>query len=99
MKKSQLKIVKGIRVQNFTSSNYRAVPNQFEIFIPNVGRIFQSYSSTIAIRLFDGSVILDQSRWDYSNTTGRYRNQFLGEGIADTRRKIDSGIYSLEDLN
>ena len=39
------------------------------------------------------------SYWDYSRTTGVYRNQFLGEGIVNTRAKIESGEYKLADLN
>ena len=42
---------------------------------------------------------LDEHYWDYSATTGKYRNQFLGEGIAETRAKIESGEYILIDLN
>ena len=44
-------------------------------------------------------VYLDESDWDYSVTTGKYRNQFLGEGIAETRKKIASGEYKLANLN
>jgi len=42
---------------------------------------------------------LDRNKWDYSVTTGRYRNQFLGETKAETQKKIDSGEYELVDLN
>jgi hypothetical protein len=37
--------------------------------------------------------------WDSSVTTGRYRNQFLGEKLAETRKKIKTGEYTLIDLN
>ena len=42
---------------------------------------------------------MDKNTWDYSRTTGKYRNEFLGEGIAETRAKIKKGIYKLWDLN
>ena len=42
---------------------------------------------------------LDLYDWDYSRTTGKYRNEFLREYIADTRKKIESGEYKLENLN
>jgi len=45
------------------------------------------------------SVYLDCNKWDYSVTTGRYRNQFLGETKKETQAKIDSGEYALVDLN
>ncbi|KKN75879.1 hypothetical protein LCGC14_0375870 [marine sediment metagenome] len=44
-------------------------------------------------------IYLDREMWDYSTTTGRYRNQFLGETKAETQKKIDSGEYILTDLN
>jgi len=86
--------LRGIKVRNMAG-----VPNQFEIDIPGIGTVFQSYHSVIAIRSESGEITLDESDWDYSNTTGRYRNLFLGEGIAETRKKIKSGVYKLADLN
>jgi len=47
----------------------------------------------------DGIIYLDKYSWDYSVTTGKYRNEFLGEGIAETRKKIASGEYILTNLN
>ncbi len=44
-------------------------------------------------------IYLDQKYWNYSNTTGKYRNIFLGETIKDTKAKIKSGEYILTDLN
>ena len=44
-------------------------------------------------------VFLDEYYWDYSRTTGKYRNQFLGEYIDETRSKIKSGEYKLKNLN
>lgn len=74
------------------------VPNQFEIETEN-GRYFQSYDSVIAFIDHAGNVTLDKTYWDYSPTTGKYRNRFLGEGIKETRLKIKSGEYKLSDLN
>ena len=87
-----------ISVRNMTSNAGNEVSNQFIIRTDNA-RIFQSYSSTIAKILNSGQIYLDAYYWDYSVTTGKYRNQFLNEGIADTRKKIDSGEYILTDLN
>jgi hypothetical protein len=44
-------------------------------------------------------VQLDRDKWDYSTTTGKYRDQFLGETKKETQAKIDSGEYILTDLN
>jgi len=79
------------------------------------GQMFQSYNSNIAFiphnrhiasedNTFDGSktlysAYLDKNKWDYSVTTGKYRNQFLNETKKETQKKIDSGEYKLVDLN
>lgn len=89
-----------MRVRNMTSERSgREVANQFEIFDDEGNRFFQSYGSVIAKRERGGRVLLDAHYWDYSRTTGKYRNQFLGEGIEATRKKIESGIYTLTNLN
>jgi hypothetical protein len=74
------------------------VANQFIIYTDE-GNYFQSYDSVIAFIDSSNEVTLDKYCWDYSRTTSKYRNQFLGEGIADTRSKIQSGEYKLADLN
>jgi hypothetical protein len=75
------------------------VANQYTIRTCD-GVFFQSYGSVIAFRDYaTGKITLDESRWDYSRTTGKYRNAFLGENTADTRKKIKSGEYILADLN
>ena len=87
------------KVRQMTSnSSGKPVANQFIIYASD-GNYFQSYNSVIAFRDNNGKITLDSYYWDYSRTTGKYRNQFLGEGIVDTRAKIDSGEYELADLN
>jgi hypothetical protein len=89
-----------MRVQNLTSERSgRPVANQFILTDEQGNTFFQSYRSIIAVRRADGSVELDEDYWDYSVTTGKYRNQFLNERKADTQRKIDAGIYRLTHLN
>jgi hypothetical protein len=87
----------GVSVQNMKSKG-REVANQFEIFA-NDGMYFQSYTSVIAFRPFSGKVVLDVNKWDYSKTTGKYRNLFLRESKKETEAKIKSGEYILADLN
>ena len=79
------------------STRGNKVPNQF-IINNNGEEYFQSYKSIIA-KKSNGKIYLDNIFWDYSVTTGKYRNDFLGEGIAETRKKIASGEYTLTDLN
>ena len=86
-----------MKVENMTSAWGNTVPNQF-IITDNGDEYFQSYRSIIAKRS-KGKIYLDDYYWDYSVTTGKYRNEFLGEGIAETRKKIASGEYILTNLN
>ncbi len=87
-----------MKVQNMTSnSSGREVANQFIIYGDHE-TTFQSYNTIIATKR-DGKVYLDKGMWDYSKTTGRYRNQFLGETKKETERKIKDGVYTLIDLN
>ena len=101
--RTMAKIMDKIKVRNLVSpSSGREVANQFLITIhtaEGVKKVFQSYRSVIAVQDEHGKITLDKYKWDYSATTGKYRNQFLGEGINDTRKKIEAGIYSLADLN
>ena len=90
--------IKKITVSNMESRNGNLVPNQFEIRTEE-GVYFQSYRTIIAFKEYGGSIYLDEEKWDYSTTTGKYRNSFLGEGIAETRKKIKSGEYKLTNLN
>lgn len=65
--------------------------------------VFQSYDSVIVRRTCDACgddfIELDRVYWNYSKTTGKYRNQFLGETKKETEKKIASGEYILTDLN
>ena len=60
--------------------------------------IFVSYGTRIAVKE-NGNVTLDKNTWDYSKTTGKYRNMFLRETKSQTEQKIKQGIYALADLN
>ena len=88
-----------VKVRNMKSSSGRSVANQFEIKTDDATYL-QSYNSVIIKQAHnEGRVYLDEYYWDYSVTTGRYRNMFLGETKKETQAKIDSGEYILTDLN
>lgn len=86
-----------MKVKNLTSVNGNKIANQFEITDGN-RRIFQSYDSVICI-IENGIVTLDECYWNYSVTTSKYRNIFLGESAKETKKKIEEGIYKLAKLN
>jgi hypothetical protein len=85
------------QVSNCTSRNGNKVANQFIIEVNN-SIIFQSYDSVIA-KKENERIFLDEKYWNYSKTTGKYRNLFLGEDKKETQKKIDSGEYVLTNLN
>jgi len=103
-----------MKVSNMISSKGNKVANQFIIadcFIDlskngeygeSYGDMFQSYDSNICFISYDTGhrqVYLDKNYWDYSVTTVKYRNMFLGETKKETEKKIKSGEYKLVDLN
>ena len=97
--------VRHTKVEQMTNRMGKPVVNQFvitEISDYLKRTIFQSYKSIIAMKVDNGDtyqIYLDNDTWDYSSTTGRYRNVFLGEDIHETRKKIKYNEYILVDLN
>ncbi len=86
------------KVSQFDGRN-GSVKNQFTI-TSSEGLYFQSYDSVIVfIPNNGGKIQLDERYWDYSKTTGKYRNQFLREDKKATEAKIKSGQYILTNLN
>ena len=73
-------------------------PNQILIVTPDA-HYFQSYESLIAMRDNKGKIYLDKNYWDYSTTTGKYRNIFLNENKKLTMDKIKNNTYVLVNLN
>ena len=99
-----------MKVQNITSNKGNKIANQFIITEEGRGALgnfikretFQSYETVIAIKTVweDGTKIqLDTNAWDYSVTTGKYRNMFLNETKKETIQKINNGTYILTNLN
>jgi len=89
-----------MKVRNMTNAAGNKTANQY-IVETDEGTYFQSYDTIIIFepRSGGGKTQLDVHKWDCTATTGKYRNLFLGEHIAETRRKIKAGIYELVDLN
>lgn len=87
------------KVENMISHNGNKVPNQFIITDKKGNRYFQSYDTIIAKIDKKGSVTLDKEKWNYSSTTSKYRNLFLGEDTKETKEKIKNKIYKLKNLN
>ena len=84
------------KVENILSNNGKAIPNQFIIYEDNGDITFQSYHSSICQIRNHGALGYDKvvvfgSDWDYSTTTGKYRNKFLmdnGLSILATKKDV-----------
>ena len=89
-----------MKVENMVSNKGNKIAIQFIIYADNGEVFFQSYESVICKKdNKNNKMYLDENKWDYSVTTGKYRNMFLGEAKKETEAKIKSGEYILVDLN
>lgn len=93
-----------VSICNMETSRGGNAANQFEIFYEN-GEMFQSYQSYICVEFYsEGNVAKNFPEkllgkrvlfkdFDYSNTTNKYRCNFLSESGKETKAKIEKGIY------
>ena len=94
-----------MKVNNMVSPRTgREVANQF--IIEGDGKtIFQSYNSTIAVIDWNEHTVKSGEDWNYSNTTGKYRNAFFRDndfsdmadttGIKKVMKKVDEDGVAL----
>ena len=94
-----------IGVEQMTSRSGNVVPNQV-ILSEMSGKTFVSYGSKIVYlsnnRGSDGlplEIIVDETYWDYSRTTGKYRNEFMDMGVQEVRNHIKTGRIKVGNLN
>ena len=86
---------KVVNVENMQSNKGNDIANQFLIY-GNGWTLFQSYNSPIAMVCRGVTYIFKD--WEYSITTGKYRNQFLNETKKETEAKLKSGEYIAVDF-
>jgi len=97
--KNDLNLNQIAKVENFKSNRSgNPIANQFRITLQNGTEIFQSYNSIVAVKV-NGLTFLDRTCWDFSNTTSRYRKEFLNEDTKTTKQKIKDDVYVLMNLN
>ena len=72
------------------------VKNQFVLNDNQGNEYLQSYNSIIVKRDKFNNITLGKN-WDYSNTTGKYRNLYLGETKKETEAKIATGEYKIDN--
>jgi len=85
-------------VENITSSRGNYIPNQFILDFTG-GSLFQSYNSTIVVKLKTTNIYYLGCDWKYSKTTGKYRNLFLCNELKDVKADLKTGkAVLIEDL-
>ena len=92
-----------IGLRPMTSRGGNDLANQ-QIMFDVTGETFVSYGSKIAYKSKPNKmgkcvIVLDEYYWNYSRTTSKYRNEFLGFGVDECRRRIKSGEIKLMNLN
>ena len=96
-------MVKNMRVENIVSNNGNKIANQF-IITGNGQLTFQSYESTIVVIDYETKEVFIGDDYDYSMTTGKYRNIFFRDyapydlnglkDLATLRKAIKDGKYN-----
>jgi hypothetical protein len=89
-----------MKVSNLLGRTGRPIANQF-IISTDEADYFQSYDVIVAkvYRGYGGGTVLDRNYWNYSQTTSKYLNQFLGLPAGEAKRLIATEEYILADLN
>lgn len=64
----------------------------------NVARYLVSYETVVAGWEKGEGIVLDP-KWEYSRTTMKHVNSFLGCNTKEIRAKIKSGAYKVKNLN
>ena len=94
-------------INNMKSNKGRTIPNQYVIRLDNCD-VFQSYETVIAIRDYNyikyggdanTKIYLNKDYYDYSKTTSRYRNKYLGLTTKETEQKIKAKEFVLINHN
>ena len=83
-------LINKISVKNMRSARGTTVANQF-IITTEHGVMFRSYESNIAFIPNDEKTIYLGADWNYSTTTAKYRNQFLGLDKKEIEARIKDG--------
>jgi len=86
------------RVDNILSNKGNHISNEFVLYYEN-GTIFQSYKSIIAV-VFNTFKSVDNPYylgvdWDYSKTTGKYRDIFLNSNKKTIEEDLKNGVAIL----
>jgi len=90
-------MISDLRISNMKGRTGREVPNQFILEFEGI-TYFISYNKVISMKR-KGEIYLDEHYYDYSRTTSKYRNQFLGMTTKEIKDKIKNEEIKLCKLN
>lgn len=93
--------IKDIEINNIVSNHGNSIPNQYEVYIDSTEgtyRCFYSYKSLILV-CKNGKLIKVGSNYDYSRTTGKYRNDFLRLNKSTLESYMNRNMYFNKDSN
>ncbi len=62
------------------------------------GELLLHYNAPIAFKKRDGEVILNEGYYNYSTTTSKHRNQFLGVESSVFNKKLKRGDFKIEAI-
>ena len=92
-------MVKNLRVSNVIGKNGKAVPNQFYVHYTEGNDsyvILQSYDSMI-LKMKDWEIVEVGKDWDFSRTTGKYRNIATGMDKKAFKKMLDEEFIFNEE--
>ena len=79
-------------IQNMKTNSGGYASNQFIVYSTE-GVYFISYQSVIAFKPINSITKYIGNDYDYSRTTMRYLQKFLGHDIKETRKRLEAGVY------
>lgn len=83
-----------MKVKHLINERHRLVKNHFVVELDSK-TILYSYESSIVMIDAQGQIHLS-AHWDYSATTIKNRELFLGEPSIETQKKIKNGEYKMD---
>lgn len=73
--------------------------NQVVVQFSDGSEIFNSYGKNIVEYSKNHKIYFDKKYWNFSNTTSKWRNKYMGVDSKWVKDAIKNGIVKFKDLN
>lgn len=73
--------------------------NQIVVSFTDGSEVFNSYGKNIVEYTGKGTIYFDTKYWDFSNTTSKWRNKFMGVDSKWVKDAIKNKIIKFKNLN